>query len=298
MRSMITFRSRRSATAKPVRRDPAPSRFAYKLNRMMLRPVVRRFLRYGLPVLIVVSGAVFWASDQGRRDDAMDRVAEVRRQIEERPEFSVRLMAVEKATPAVAADIREILSIDFPVSSFDLDLSGLQEAVETLDAVAEASVRIRSGGVLEIDVEERVPSVIWREAETLVLLDRTGHPVATLKTRTTRPDLPLIAGVGADNAVGEAMELFQAAAPIRDRLRGLLRVSERRWDLVLDRDQRIMLPEAAAVTALEKVIALDGAQDLLERDLSVVDFRNPGRPILRLGEGAVDLLFETRFQSE
>jgi len=298
MRSMITFRSRRTAAEKPARRDPAPSRLAYKLNRLMLRPVVRRFLRYGLPVLIVVSAIVFWASDQDRRDEARDRLAEVRRQIEERPEFMVRLMVVEKATPAVAADIREVLSIDFPVSSFDLDLSGLQEAVETLDAVAEASVRIRSGGVLEIDVEERVPSVIWREANALVLLDATGHPVATLAARTTRSDLPLIAGVGANDAVDEAMELFHAAAPIRDRLRGFLRVSERRWDVVLDRDQRIMLPEHAAITALEKVIALDGAQDLLERDLSVVDFRNPGRPILRLGEGAVDLLFETGFQSE
>ncbi len=298
MRQMIQFRSKRAKAARPERRDPAPSRLSYKLNRMMLRPWVRRFLRHGLPVLIVVSGVVFWASDQGRRDDAMDRLAEVRRQIEERPEFMVRLMSVEDATPSVASDIREVLSIDFPVSSFDLDLSGLQEAVETLDAVAEASVRIRSGGVLEIEVEERVPSVIWRDEDALVLLDMTGHPVATLEARTTRSDLPLIAGVGADIAVAEALELFEAAEPIRDRLRGFLRVSERRWDVVLDRDQRIMLPEGAAITALEKVMALDRAQNLLERDLSVVDFRNPGRPVLRLGQGAVDLLFDTGFQSE
>ena len=279
-------------------KDPAPSRLAYKLNRMMLRPVVRRFLRYGLPVLILAAGAAFWASDQERRDDAMDRLAEIRRQIEERPEFMVRLMAIEKASPPVAADIREVLSMDFPVSSFDLDLNGLQEAVETLDAVARASVRIRSGGVLEIEVEERIPAVIWREASDLVLLDASGHPVAPLEARTDRPDLPLVAGVGADRAVGEAMHLFDVAQPIRNRLRGFLRVGERRWDVVLDRDQRIMLPEEAAITALEKAIALDVAQDLLERDLTVVDFRNPRRPVLRLGQGAVETLFETGFQLE
>ena len=294
MRPLKLFRRSRSEP----RRDPAPSRLAYKLNRMMLRPMVRRFLRYGLPVLILASGAAFWASDQGRRDDAMDRLAEIRRQIEERPEFMVRLMAVERASPPVAEDIREVLSMDFPVSSFDLDLNGLQEAVETLDAVAKASVRIRSGGVLEIEVEERIPAVVWREGNHLVLLDATGHPVAPVATRAERSDLPLVAGVGADLAVTEAMQLYNVAQPIRNRLRGFLRVGERRWDVVLDRDQRIMLPEEFAVTALEKAIALDVAQDLLERDLSVVDFRNPRRPVLRLGATAVDSLFQTGFQSE
>ena len=53
-----------------------------------------------------------------------------------------------------------------------------------------------------------------------------------------------------------------------------------------------------ALTSLEKAIALDVAQDLLERDLSVVDFRNPRRPVLRLGATAVDSLFQTGFQSE
>ena len=279
-------------------KDPAPSRLAYKLNRLMLRPIVRRFLRYGLPVLISAAGVAFWASDQERRDGAMDRLAEIRRQIEERPEFMVRLMTVEDASPSVSRDVREILSIDFPVSSFDLDLNGLQEAVEELDAVAEASVRIRSGGVLEIEVLERIPAVIWRNEHALVLLDHTGHPVAPLEARTKRPDLPLIAGLSADVAVEEAMIIFETAAPIQNRLRGLLRVGERRWDIVLDRDQRIMLPEEGGVLALKKVIALDAAQDLLARDIAVVDFRNPRRPVLRLGQTAIETLYETRVDAE
>lgn len=294
MRPLTLF----SRKPKGERRDPAPSRLAYKLNRLFLRPMVRRFLRYGLPVLIIAAGLAFWASDQERLDGARDRVAEIKRQIEERPEFMVRLMAVEEASPQVAGDIREVLSIDFPVSSFDLDLDGLQEAVEELDAVASASVRIRSGGVLEVEVEERIPAVIWRDRDALVLLDGTGHLVAPLLARTDRPDLPLIAGTGADVAVEEALELFDTALPIRNRLRGFLRVGERRWDVVLDRDQRIMLPEEASVTALKKAIQLDVAQDLLERDISVVDFRNPRRPVLRLGVTAMDTLYDTRFETE
>ena len=271
-------------------KDPAPSRLAYKLNRLMLRRGVRSFLRYGLPILMMSAIAMWWASDELRREDAKDRVAEMRRQIQERPEFMVRMMAVENVSPGVAQDIRTLLSMDFPTSSFDVDLKAVQKNVETLDAVASASVRIRTGGVLEITVEERVPVAVWRLDDALQLIDVEGHRVDHLGARTDRPDLPLLVGEGANQGVSEAIALVSASTPISDRVRGLVRVGERRWDVVLDRGQRIMLPELRPVTSLEKVIALDHAQDLLARDIAAVDFRNPHRPVLRLTETALSTL--------
>lgn len=278
-------------------RDPAPSRLAYRMNRLMLTPMFRRFLRYGLPVLVIATGGLWWASDEARRQDALDRVAELKRQVEERPEFMVRMMAVERASAEVATEVRAVLPLDFPVSSFDLDLDELRGRVEEIDAVAAASVRIRQGGVLEIEIEERRPVVVWRRPETLELLDETGHRVAPLAVRTDRPELPLIAGDGADAHVPEALALLAAADRVHDRVRGLLRVSERRWDLVLDRNQRILLPETGALTALQKVMALDQAQDLLARDIAAVDFRNPKRPVIRLTPSAIETIYDTYWTS-
>lgn len=271
-------------------RDPAPSRLAYRLNRLMLTPRFRTFLRYGLPVLVVVSIGALWASDADRRQDASDRIAEVRRQIQERPEFMVHMMAVEDVSDTVAADIRGLLALDFPQSSFDLDLDAIRAEVETLDAVASASVQIRGGGVLSIAVSERVPALVWRTSGGLTLLDHEGNRVSSLEARADRADLPLLAGQGANEAVPEALLLIALADPIAPRIRGLLRVGERRWDIVLDRDQRIQLPEKDALSALGKVIALDGAQDLLARDIAAIDFRNPRRPVLRLTSGAIDAM--------
>lgn len=276
-------------------KDPAPSRLAYKLNRLLMRRGMKVFLRFGLPVLILASVAVFWASDPVRVQDAKDRLAEVRRQVEERPEFMVRMMAVENASAAVAADVREVLSLDFPISSFDLDMDELRQSVETLDAVASASVQVKSGGVLEVGVIERRPVAVWRTDDGLQLIDGTGHRVVGLATRVERPELPLLVGAGANEAVDEAMTLFSISGPLSDRLRGFLRVGERRWDVVLTRDQRVLLPEDGAIPAFQKVIALDAAQDLLARDVSVVDFRNAARPVLRMGTSGIDGLIETEF---
>lgn len=275
-------------------RDPAPSRLSYRINRLMLTPLVRRSLKIGLPLFLVCGSVALVLSDQDRRDAMLNSVAELRRSIEERPEFMVRLMTVDGGSEELIEDIREVLPVDFPVSSFDLDLAQIRERVQELGAVERADVHIRAGGVLQIVVTERVPAVIWRSASALELLDPEGHRVAALDARIGRPDLPLLAGAGADAAVPEALEILAAAAPILPRVRGLLRVGERRWDIVLDRDQRILLPETQPVRAVEHVLALDETHDLLERDLTVVDMRLPRRPTLRLSEGAVGELRRIR----
>ena len=268
-------------------KDPAPSRLEYRMNRLMLRPSTRSFLRYGLPVIALTALAVLWSIDEDRWERTVALAAELRREIGERPEFTVKMMIVEGASSELAASIRESLSIEFPVSSFSMQLAELKETVQALDAVARVSLHVRSRGVLIVEVDERVPVAVWRSGDGLVLLDKTGHRTAAVPSRVSRPDLPLVAGLGADAAIPEALQLFDVAGPIRKRLRGFVRVGDRRWDVVLDRGQTIKLPEAEPVTALNKVVELNVAQDLLERDVSVVDFRNPQRPILRLGPTAI-----------
>nr|WP_246237358.1 cell division protein FtsQ/DivIB [Halovulum dunhuangense] len=171
----------------------------------------------------------------------------------------------------------------------DLDLDALHQRVAGLDAVATAQVRVEGGGLLRIIVEERVPAVVWRlpGREAFVTLDATGVRVGGLETRADRADLPLIAGPGADKAAAEALELLALAAPVADRIGGLLRVGERRWSLVLRDGPEIMLPETGAASALARVMALDAAEDILARDLAVVDMRDARRPILRLTSNAL-----------
>lgn len=272
----------------PVGRpDPAPSRWAWRMQRLMLTPGIRLLLRAGIPAVVVFAATTAWLSDAERRDAILSTYRDLRASIEERPEFTVTAMAVDGAGESVAADIREVVPLDFPVSSFDLDLENIRATVTGLDPVREASVRIRPGGILQIDVVERLPVLLWRTHDGLELLDEGGVHVGIVGSRAERPDLPVVAGEGADRQVAEALALFAAAAPLQDRLRGLVRMGERRWDVVLDRGQRILLPETRPVQALERVIALSAAHEMFDRDLIAVDMRVAERPALRMSAEAV-----------
>jgi cell division protein FtsQ len=254
----------------------------------------RLVLRVGLPIAAVVGAGVVYFGNDARREAVVASVQDLRRSFEERPEFMVKMMAIDGASNSVSEDIRDILSIDFPISSFDLDLDAMRTKVTGLDAVESASLRVRQGGIMQIDVTERVPVTVWRTADGLELLDEDGVLVGPLMTRSERPDLPLIVGEGADKNVAEAMALVSAAGPLTTRLRGLVRVGDRRWDVVLDRNQRIKLPEKGAVKALERVIAMHQAVDMLSRDLVTVDMRLASRPTVRMTGEAVQELWRIK----
>ncbi len=277
----------RRAAVRPARRDPAPSKWAYRTQRMLLRPYVRMFLRHGLPMLVLVGGVTLWLSDEGRRLAVVTTLTDLREEFEARPEFRVSLARVEGASDDLAEAVRSRLGLALPMSSFDIDLDAVRARVEALDAVLRADVRVRSGGVLQIVITERVPVAIWRTEAGLTLVDDTGHRVAGLVARSDRPDLPLIAGEGADRATPEALDLITAAGPLAPRIRGLVRMGDRRWDVVLDRDQRVLLPEKNPVQAMERLLALDHVQDIMNRDILTVDLRSDHRPTLRLTPNAL-----------
>jgi len=142
--------------------------------------------------------------------------------------------------------------------------------------------------VLSVKITERQPVALWRTRDGLAAVDIDGVVTGAVAQRAARSDLPLVAGRGASAALPEALRIFAAAAPADARVTGLVRVGERRWDLVLDRDQRILLPERGAVDALERVMLLAQVQDLLDRDIAAVDMRLPDRPTIRMTQAARD----------
>ncbi|MEX0284862.1 MAG: cell division protein FtsQ/DivIB [Paracoccaceae bacterium] len=279
---------------KSQRFDPAPSRLSYRLQRWMLTPGVRRGLKFGLPILAVCAALGIYFGSSERREAVVAYVADIKTSIQQRPEFMVNLMAIDGAGTNLSEDIREVVPLDFPISSWDLDVEQIRDTITGLNPVKSASVRVRPGGILQVDVVERQPVIVWRTRSGIELLDETGAHVARIASRKDHANLPLIAGKGADGHVVEALDLMTTARSLGARVRGLVRIGERRWDLVLDRGQRIMLPPERPVRALERVLAVNEVQDLLERDVAVVDMRLGQRPTIRMTKAASEDWWNTK----
>ena len=284
-------------TARP-RKDPAPSRLRYRLTRFWLRPSYRRAVNFGLPLMAGVLASWTLASELDLRNRATGAFAAAREAVMDRPQFLITRIDIPDVSADLAEQIRETSLVTLPVNSLEVNVAAVRDRVESLAAVERARVRAVAGGVLEIRAIERMPVAIWRGPDGLQLVDQNGVRVAEIDSRLRRADLPLIAGAGAEGQVPEALSLLAEARPIAARIRGLVRVGERRWDLVLDRDQAIRLPETDPMGALRRVLALQAADQALDRDISVLDLRNPERPMLRLTEEALAELARVKAKLE
>ncbi len=272
------------------RLDPAPSRTKYKMQRLWLRPMVRGAVRTGVPLVTLLALGTYFLTNDTLRERFTQTLQEARSSIQSRPEFQIELMKINGASEALSKEVRTALNLQFPLNSFELNLEKVKDKVELIEAVKTASLFLRSGGLLEVDIDERMPVVLWRTGRELDMLDANGERTGILTSRLDRLDLPLIAGEAAEEHIDEALELYALAKPIAGRLRGLRRMGMRRWDMILDRGQTIQLPEANAAEALNRVLALNAAQQILARDVVTIDMRDATRPILRLTDVATEII--------
>ena len=110
-----------------LRRDPAPSRWAYRMQRLWLTPLFRVTFRIGLPIFLIALIAGLYLRDDARRAQVTGVFTGMVDKFQARPEFRVSLISVEGAAPELADAIRARLQLNLPQSSFDLDLDAARQ---------------------------------------------------------------------------------------------------------------------------------------------------------------------------
>lgn len=278
-------------------RDYAPTLTGFRIRRLLRDKGFQKFATVWAPLLLVVAGIGWVASQTDLRDAAMAKIDEMKDDALGRPEFAITRLDIEGAAPEVEADLRRKLDFTLGASSLTFDAEEARLQAEALSWVKSAQARLEAPRTLNVTVILRKPALIWRRGEALTLLDATGAAIASLKTRAEYPGLPLIAGVGANapSAVTEAIRIFRDAGALGPRLRGLVRIGERRWDAVLNDGPVVMLPAKGALDALAYVKALEQTPEKpLTKDVTAIDLRLKGRPTLRLGPDALQGLHDGR----
>ena len=270
--------------------DPAPSRVAYRIMRLLLIPRLRLIFTLGFPSLLIFCATLGLFINVNVWENISAIKKDLKLAFVERPEFMIKVASIDGSSDELANEIREILPLDFPVSYFDLDIKYLHKVVNEIPAVASAAIKISAGGVLQINVAEKSPAFIWRKDNVMSVIDETGSFIRIANSRVDYPKLPLVVGEAADLAVSEISSLMQANEYFKDHVRAFIRVGERRWDLILENNVRIMLPQREFLAAFDRLMLMNEAGSLLSGRLSNIDMRLVVRPTVRVDTVSVDPL--------
>ena len=266
----------------------AQSRLTYRLQRLLLEPRLRFLARFLLPV-VAIGSLVSWiylATDL--TSQLRNSVLEVTRSFVHNPDYAIVRAEVTSTSPALSQAVLDAVGLQFPASPFELDLGEIEQRVMSIKPVKTSSIMVDSDGTLQIAITEREPALIWKNEHGARLVDRSGFEFGELVDPVDYPELGLAIGRNDPSAIDEALEIIAESKAYFGNIHGLVRVSERRWDVVLEGDRRILLPEVGPIEAIDKLKVLDVAENLFERDISVFDMRNADRPVFRVREPRPD----------
>lgn len=178
-------------------------------------------------------------------------------------------------------DIFDRVGLDGWTSLVGFDVQDARDRIASLPWVEEASVRKIYPSTLEVKIVEREPFAIWQQGSRLSLIESDGRTIAPLSGARYRA-LPLVVGVGAEEPAAGFVAKVAAYPDLASRVRGYVRVSERRWDLRLENGMTVKLPERGEDDALRDLLALDHRYGLLSRDIETVDMRFADRLVVKL----------------
>jgi len=196
----------------------------------------------------------------------------------------IEIAAMENApglTEARKAEVRALIVPEGRHSLLALDPVEVQARVESLDWVASARVRRLWPSTLVVEVERRQSYARWRENGAVTVIDANGERLLTERA-ADHPELPLVVGAGAGPAARPLLMALEELPQVRARIRALIRIGDRRWNVELDNGAIVALPEDGAVEALTRLEALQAEYALLDRPLAQLDMRAPGRLAVRV----------------
>lgn len=201
--------------------------------------------------------------------------------------FEVASVRISGLTNLTEHHVLDALELGEGVSLVTFDVTdGLQSLLD-LPWVESASLRKLYPNRMEVTLTERQPFAIWQRNEDFVsVIDSEGRVLDDFDGEKFL-NLPLLVGYGAEKEAREFLTKLAQFDAIASRVQASILISGRRWDLILDNDVKIKLPEAQPELALTNLIKMDAESDVLSKDITLVDMRLPDRVVMRLSDEAV-----------
>ena len=161
-----------------------------------------------------------------------------------------------------------------------VDPADTKQRLEAVPWIRSASVERRFPDTLHIRLVERQPLAFWQQHGKLVLIDRDGVVIPTERLDQFG-NLIVLVGPDAPAHGAELIDMLQTEPALAAHVAAAVRVGGRRWNLRLDNNVDIALPEDDPAAGWRRLAQLERSDGILEREIQEVDLRLPDRLVVR-----------------
>jgi cell division protein FtsQ len=170
-------------------------------------------------------------------------------------------------------------------SIFFVDLPEARARIMALDWIGSADVMRRYPDSITVTVTEKHPFALWQTPEgEVAVMERSGGLITTHDVEKFSR-LPKLIGPGAPQTAAPLVDAVMAHRAVSARVAAYERVSNRRWNLILNDGVTVKLPEDKWQTELDALEHLIVDNGILERDVVEIDLRSPSQYFFVLKSG-------------
>ena len=274
-----------------ARQDKKPGAFANAAASLgaSLAPFFKRpmFALCALVLVLVLIGALLASGIVGRSFRAIGRGIDT---VTADAGFGISEIHITGNRRTPYRQILEVLGMQPGQSIFAADLWSAQRRLASLDWIASAEIHRRYPDAIFVTLVEKRPFALWQPPANaqgdapIVVVERNGRVITSRDVENFR-HLPKLVGAGAPLAAADLVDAVQAHRAIAARLAAYSRVSERRWNLILDDGVTVELPESGWQKELDSLDHLIIDNGILERDVTEIDLRSPTHYFFLLKSG-------------
>ena len=189
-------------------------------------------------------------------------------------------------------DVFDALALDRQRSFLSFDNRATLARLQKLPWVRSVSINRVLPGQLEVRIKERQAFALWQRGGEFLLIDADGRVLSPTQKHLA-PNLPLISGRGAATEAAPLMRLIASSWFLSHRLVEAVRVSRRRWTLILTGNVRVLLPAEGAAFAIAAIRTHPRLAKLIAKPETVLDFRISGRVAVRNANGQAGAVLVT-----
>lgn len=224
-----------------------------------------------------VAGASSWARE--RADDARLATA--------RAGLAVREIVVTGRRYTTPAEIVAALDLRDGEPMLGFDGAAARTELERLPWVKEARVERQFPGTVRVHLVERTPLALWQTRARHAVLDTDGQEIRGADPGAFA-QLLVVVGADAPEHARDFLALLASEPDLKARATAAVRVATRRWDVILDGETRVLLPEQQAAAAWARLAEAQRRDGLLERAVAQIDLRVQDRITVRPIVAAAD----------
>ena len=162
-----------------------------------------------------------------------------------------------------------------------IDLEGAHSRIVALAWVKQVRVERRLPDTVFVSLVEREPMALWQRNGKLHLIDRDGGLIPSAEVEKFS-DLPIVIGQDAPPRVRDVLAMLSGEPDLRQRVRAVTWVGERRWDVRVDDRINVQLPELAPFEAWAELARMEREHGVLRRDVIAIDMRLRDQLVVRV----------------